>query len=282
MNMNMNDYLNVAAYQGPVSEDSVQTNLDKVLEITELAEKLQVDILCFPETFLHGYFSSREEAMRHALDLNSVEFRAICNRFSSFEKTTVLLGVNEMVEDKIYNTVVAIEKGKCLGRYRKAYTYAPYDYYALGRDFPVFEKKGVKYGIIVCLDSVYREPAYLAALQGARVIFCPSFNRVQKETHMFHYLHRKSHFISRAFDNHCWFIVSDIIWDKGEEACPGCACILNDEGEMIAKADAFQEVLLSYPIPLARLKEQKKIRLLGNPELFEMMSVAYKKALAEA
>ncbi len=58
-----------------------------------------------------------------------------------------------------------------LEKYRKAYTYAPYDYYSLGREFPVFEKKGIKYGIIICLDSTYREPAHIAALKGARILF---------------------------------------------------------------------------------------------------------------
>lgn len=281
MKLDMNDYLNVAAYQGPVNEQDTQANLEKALDVTRLAEQLCVDILCFPETFLHGYFPTREQAREHAIDLNSQAFRDICARFAPFKYTTVLLGINELANDEIYNSVVVIEAGKCLGKYRKAYTYAPYDYYSLGREFPVFEKKGVKYGIIVCLDSVYREPAHLAALQGARILFCPSFNRVQKDTHMFHYLHRKSHFISRAFDNHCWLVVSDIIWDSDAEACPGCACILNDNGELAANAEAFQEVLLTYPIPLSKLRERKKIRLLGSPDLFDLVSDAYRKAIID-
>ncbi len=213
--------------------------------------------------------------------MQSPEFLNLCKRLSSLQKITILFGLNELDGDNIYNTVVVIEKGQCIGKYRKAYTYAPYDYYSLGRDFPVFEKKGIKYGIIICLDSAYREPAHIAALKGARIIFCPSFNRVPKDARMLHYLNRKSHFISRAFDNHCWLITSDIIWDKDNEVCPGYSCILNDDGELVAKADPFQEMLITYSISLDTLKKRKTIRLFGNPELFEIVKTTYAQELKD-
>src|SRR5262245_54397402 len=142
--MQMNDFFMVAAYQGPVKEGDSKNSLDVALETTHSAEQLKVDILCFPETFLHGYFSLKQQAMEHSIDLNSIEFSNICQRFSSFHHTTVLLGLNEREDGKIYNTVVVIENGKFLGKYRKAYTYVPYNYYSLGHEFPVFSKKGIK------------------------------------------------------------------------------------------------------------------------------------------
>lgn len=167
----MNNFLQVAAFQGYIKEGNIEANLHKIIEITELAEKRGVDILTFPESYLHGYFSEKENALKNAINLQSKTFESLCTKFSKFNHTTVLLGLNELEGNNIYNTVVVIEKGHCIGKYRKAYTYAPYDYYSLGRDFPVFEKKGIKYGIIICLDSTYREPAHIAALKGARIIF---------------------------------------------------------------------------------------------------------------
>ncbi len=190
-------YLQIAAFQGHIQEGNSNVNLDKVLEQTELAEKRSIDILCFPESYLHGYFANKEDAIKHAINLQSEDFLNLCKLFSKFNHTTVLFGLNELDNDGIYNTVVVIEKGQCIGKYRKAYTYSPYDYYSVGRDFPIFEKKGIKYGIIICLDSAYREPAHIAALKGARIIFCPSFNRIAKEARMLHYLHRNS---SRSCD----------------------------------------------------------------------------------
>jgi predicted amidohydrolase len=273
--MNADDFFIVAAYQGTINENDSQANLDKIFAVTKYAETMKVDVLCFPETFLHGYFSSKSEAMQTAIDLRSIEFANLCKRLSCFHHTTILFGLNEKEEDKIYNTVVVIENGACLGKYRKAYTYVPYDYYSLGRDFPVFEKKGIKYGVIVCLDSVYREPAYITALKGARIIFCPSFNRIQKDVRLFNYLHSNNWFISRAFDNHCWFVTSDIIWDKGDEVSPGFTSIFNDEGEIVGKAEAFQEMVITYSIPLNILKENNKLRIMGNHDLFEIIKNTY-------
>ena len=132
----------------------------------------------------------KAQPLHHTIDLDSSEFAELCIRFKEFSKTTLLVGLNEREKGKIFNTVVVIEQGKFIGKYRKAYTYSPYDYFSLGQDFPVFEKKGIKYGIIICLDSTYREPAHITALNGARILFCPSFNRVPKTPEMLKFLQR--------------------------------------------------------------------------------------------
>lgn len=277
--MNQADYLTVAAYQGPIQEGKLEANLAKVLAVTEIAEQRGIDILSFPESYLHGYFSHKDEALRHSVNLDSTEFQDLCKQFADFKTTTVLLGLNENNGSELFNTVVVIEQGRCIGKYQKAYTYVPYDYYSLGKEFPVFTKKNVQYGIIICLDSAYREPAHLAALKGARVLFCPSFNRVQKDARMLNYLQRKSHFIARAYDNHCWLVVSDIIWDANDETCPGYASIFSDDGELVARAEAFQETILQYSIPISHLQDRKRVRLLGNPELFEQVKSQYSQTI---
>ncbi len=280
--MDLNNYLNIAAYQGRVIEKNPEKALEKAYQVMQAAQAQQVDILCMPESYLHGYLSSKEEALQFSIDLRSAEFKKLCERFKDFTYTTLLLGLNEREGDDLFNTVVVIEQGICLGKYRKAYTYPPYDYFSLGRDFPVFEKKGIKYGIIICLDSTYREPAHITALNGARILFCPSFNRVIKNAKMLHNLKRKSHFIARAFDNHCWFVNSDIIWDEGDDQiCPGYACILNDEGEVVVTSEPFVESLLTYSIPITHLLKRKYKRLLGTYELFNIVKDSYELAVNE-
>ena len=271
----MNEYLQIATFQGYIQEGEQSANLDKILEQTKIADKKGVDIICFPESYLHGYFKTPEDAYKHAIDFNSSAFSDLCMEFADIKQTTAIFGLNELDQDKIFNTAVVMENGKCIGKYRKAYTYAPYDFYSLGRDFPVFEKNGVKYGIVICLDSAFREPAHIAALKGARIIFCPSFNRVAKDARMLHYLNRKSHFIARSFDNHCWLVTSDVIWDSNEEVCEGYTYIFNDDGELVAKAEPFQEMMLTYQISIDKLNKRKKVHLFGNPELFDIVKNTY-------
>lgn len=273
----------VAAFQGRCIEGDPKANFQKVIDLMNESEARKIDILCLPESFLHGYFSTKEKALQYSIDLQSQEFYAMCDQLKIFSRTTLLLGLNERDNDKIFNTVVVIENGQCLGKYRKAYTYPPFDYYSLGCDFPVFEKQGVKYSIIICLDSAFREPALISALNGAQIIFCPMFNRVSKDAKMLHYLNRKSHFVSRAFDSQCWFIASDVVWDENDsQVCQGYATILDSDGHVVAQSQPFQEMLLTYAIPMKLLHGEtviKKTRRYGNPALFEKVKIAYENAI---
>jgi len=57
--MTNNQFFTVAAFQGPIKQGNVQCNLDKTVQQLELAESKGVDVLCMPESFLHGYFESK-------------------------------------------------------------------------------------------------------------------------------------------------------------------------------------------------------------------------------
>lgn len=274
----MDDYsISVAAFQGEIIEKNLETNVNTTLQQLALSEQKGIDILCMPESFLHGYFETKEEALAHSIDLDSREYTQLLTRFEPYHETTLLLGLNERHQDEIFNTVVVIEKGKHIGRYRKAYSYSPYDYFSLGRDFPVFEKNGVKYGIIICFDSNYHEPAHILALKGAQIIFCPMFNRIKRDSKLLQYLDRKSHFIARAFENECWLICSDIIWhDDGDYICPGAATILDKNGEIKCQSEPYTDMLITYDIPQKCLRNTQwshkhEQRLLGNRELNNIM-----------
>lgn len=278
--METSRFLKVAAYQGQAVERDPEKALDLTLQALILAEQMQVDILCMPESFLHGYLDDSREAFRFSLDLESQEAENLFQKFARF-KCTLLLGLNEKCQSQLFNTVVVIEEGRLIGKYRKAYTYPPYDYFQCGTEFPIFQKKGISYGIIICLDSAFFEPARILALKGAKLIFSPMFNRTPNDLKMFGYLNRKNHFISRSFENHCWLVSSDVIWDEvgSSQTCPGYACIFNSDGEQVCKSEPYQEGLLTYSIPLESLALKKDKRLLGKSELFEIVSIEYQKRL---
>jgi len=279
----MSDNITIAVYQGKILQGNAIENLNKTIQQLEIAESKGVDILCMPESFLHGYFESKNEAVNHSICLDSDEYRQLLGRLSRFKKTTLLLGVNEQYKNEIYNTVVVIEGGQHIGSYRKAYTYSPYDYFSLGKEFPIFEKKGVRYGIVICIDCMYQEPAHILALKGAQIIFCPMFNKVKNDARMLNFLNSKSHFIARAFENESWFAASDIVWeDDGKYICPGSATIFNKNGEMVSVSIPFSESLLQYQIPLGMLRDDSweqthYRRMLGNPDLREILMIEYVK-----
>lgn len=271
-------YFRVAAYQGPIVEKSPELSLEKTIDVMNEANNQDIDILCMPETFLHGLLATKEEALEFSIDLKSTEFASLCQKFSVFKKTTLLLGLNEREGNALYNTVVVIDKGACIGKYRKAYYDG--DYFLQGNSFPVFEKRGVKYSILICYDSWFREPALISALKGADVLFCPSFNRIRNESDIMQRLARKNHCIARAYDTQCWFVASDIIWYESEEdnrLCPGFACILDTHGNIITEGSSYTEMLLTHSIPMNELLNgHRKKRLLGNEALFDIFNEHYR------
>lgn len=59
---------------------------------------------------------------------------------------------------------------------------------------------------------------------------------------------------------------------------------MDDNGQIVAQAQAFQEMLLIYAIPMVLLTGAtafKKARRLGNQELFDQVKIAYDKALSK-
>lgn len=269
-------YLKVAAFQGQAIIKHPKLALEKTLLVMDEADKNSIDILCMPESYLHGYLKTRAEVSEYSIDLKSALFRDMCAKFSDF-KTTLLLGLNERDGDLFYNTTVVIENGLCMGAYRKAYTYPPYDYFSLGTDFPIFEKKGISYGVVICYDINFLEPSRILALKGAKIIFCPMWNSISKDAKMLAWMHNKNHFMARAHDNHCWIVASDIILDeKGIETCSGYANIISNKGELVSKSEPFSENLLTYSISIESLLQQKTKHLEGNRELFEKMIDAYR------
>lgn len=259
--------LTVAAFQGPCIEGNVDKNIDTIINNMRTAQEHQVDILVMPECFLQGYLDTLVDATQTAWSLDSAEFHQLLERLSEYSDTTLIFGLNEQNDGNIYNTAVVIESGRLIGKYQKAYTYAPYDYYVLGRDFPVFEKKGIKFGIIICYDIMFREPALLTAMAGAQIIFCPMFNRVSIESPMADHLANKNHFIARAFDTNCWLICSDVTIDTATHTCPGSACILDGNGTIHRLSSPYETTLLIHRIDLEPLSKNKKRRFYGHLEL---------------
>ena len=262
------DQFIVATYQGPLIENSLQVALDKVEETLCKAQDQAVDLLCMPECFLQGYFEKEDEAWNSALDLQQEPFLGILERFKPY-KTTLILGLNEKRQDRLYNSAVVIEEGRLVGKYSKAHL--ELDYYSQGMEFPLFERRGIKYGIIICLDSTYLEPARILALKGAQILFCPMCNRTNlayyRENHP-KLMRQKSHFIARAFENHVWLVTSDCIWpDDGTRVCAGYSAIYNPEGEEVVKADFFSETLLVTKIPFTVLEKRKSKRIYGDPAI---------------
>ena len=213
---------------------------------------MKLDIVSFPECFLTGYFSQEKDARANAFAVDSPQMKRVLAMTACCD-TVLLVGFNELRGEKLYNTVAVIERGKLLGRYSKS---LPYEgYFAPSREFTVFEKKGLKFGIVICSAGGYIEPTRILALKGARLIFAPHFNFVSDPVQ--HYVTVRNDHIARAVENGVYFLrANNVVLGtrieglRSEGHGYGDSYLLDPNGQMVAGAGLFHEHLMIYQLDL--------------------------------
>jgi predicted amidohydrolase len=222
-----------------------EANLAKVVKGVERAEKEHVQIVCFPECFLTGYFDKEEPTRKHAFAVDSPQMLKVLDRTSRLDPT-VIVGFNEKRGDDLYNTALIAHKGHVLGTYSKCFAYMPF--HKQGRDFPVFERSGVKFGVLICADGGYVEPARILALKGARIIFAPHFNYIGKEGLIKHFQEVRADHVARAVENRVYFVRGNNVVLGKEEGITayegvgyGDSYIVDPFGEIVVRSRRHQE-----------------------------------------
>jgi predicted amidohydrolase len=221
-----------------------QANARKVIAGLEEAASENLDILGFPECFLTGYFRSADRARQNSFRIDGPEIADLLCRTARFT-TTIIVGFNELRGTRLFNTVLVAEEGNLLGTYSKAFPV--HDYFTPGREFPVFEKSGVQYGVIICADGAYIEPSRILALKGARLIFAPHYNVIAKESLINHVQKVRADHIARASENGVWFLRGNNVGSESDrEIFPdavgyGESYLLDPFGEIVVRSQRHQE-----------------------------------------
>lgn len=220
-------------------------NLAKVVKGLEHAERDRVEIVCFPECFLTGYPDRGEIARRDAFTVGSDKMMRLLDQTNKFDPAFIV-GFNELRGDDLYNTAVVAHKGHILGTFSKCSAYM--SFHKQGREFPVFEHRGVKFGVVICSDGGYIEPARLLALKGAKVIFSPHFNYIGKEGLIGHFMKVRADHTARAVENSVYFVRGNNV-SLGKEECIansdgvgyGDSYIVDPHGEIVVRSRRHQE-----------------------------------------
>jgi predicted amidohydrolase len=226
----------------PVDFDA---NLAKLVAGLEWAARERVAIVCFPECFLTGYWNREQPARRHAFAVDSAQMRAVLEQTKRCD-TTCIVGFNERRGRSLYNTALVARAGRLLGTYSKCSAYMPF--HKQGRDFPVFEHDGVKFGVVICSDGGYIEPTRILALKGARIIFAPHANYLAPQNLLAHFTHVRADHMARAVENGVWFVRSNNVITGRDPATKGYtgvgygdSYIVDPHGEILIRSRRHQE-----------------------------------------
>lgn len=153
-------------------------NYRRILEAVQAAE--HSDILVTPELSLCGYPPEDLLLLDSFIEDCDKKLQELITKSVEFPHLRLIVGYPLKEGKKLYNAVSVIHEGNVLLTYRKQKlpNYGVFDearYFTSAQPSEcVFEVKDTVFGIVICEDVWYREPAEEARRQGARILLIPN------------------------------------------------------------------------------------------------------------
>jgi 5-aminopentanamidase len=169
--------MKVAAYQAPLrATGSMMEVVGLIRRQVVRCESEGVEILCCPEGVLGGLADYAGRPADIALDVEGGQLDELLSPLAS-ERVSTVLGFTEIGRGgRLYNSAALYHRGAVVGVYRKLYPAVNKSVYEAGDELPVFKVGDLTFGIIICNDSNYYEPARIMAAKGAAALFVPTNN----------------------------------------------------------------------------------------------------------
>src|SRR6476620_459989 len=251
----------------------VDGNAARVVEWLEQARAANADVVLFPELVVTGY--PPEDLLLRPGFIRAAR-RAVEGIAKATRGITALVGAPYLDAD-LYNACYVLAHGDVQCVYRKRYlpNYGVFDedrYFAPGNDLYLLRFGDVIVGPTICED-VWQPgpPATDLALAGAQLIA----NISASPFHVGKDREREEMLRVRARDNSCFFALCNAVGGQDELIFDGHSVVLDDEGEVLARAAGFEEELLVVDVdPVAaigrRLRDVRRRALARDRERSEL------------
>jgi NAD+ synthase (glutamine-hydrolysing) len=217
-------------------------NAERIAERIEDAKTAGADLVIFPELAITGYppedLLLRPGFIRAAADtLEQVARNA--------RGIAALVGFPDLDRD-LYNACAVCASGEVKAVYRKRFlpNYGVFDedrYFAPSRRLVLLEHGGTLIGPTICEDMWQPgPPATDLALAGAQVLV----NLSASPFHVGRDREREEMFATRARDNACFVVFCNAVGAQDELIFDGHSIVLDEQGNLLARAPGFEEALL--------------------------------------
>ncbi len=153
--------------------------LNNILKDIEKNE--DIDVVVTPEGFLDGYVSTdksvtKEDMVRYAIDPHTSEYARSVSKWAKQNKAWFVYGCTRKAADGVFNTALIYNRsGSLVGMYDKLHLQTHDHKYTPGKHLHVYESEFGPFGVMICADRRWPETARTLTLQGARVIFNPTY-----------------------------------------------------------------------------------------------------------
>ena len=166
--------MKLALVQMTCEKAAIQYNVRRMITFLDQAVERGADVICLPEMNITGYAAPRKfpEAVISWDDQRLHPLHA----WSESRSSSVVAGIVERNPDGMpFVSQSVVQGGKVVSIYRKINIAGDEEtMFSPGREVPVSERDGVKFGVLACADQ-YREDLFsLCARSGARIVLLPS------------------------------------------------------------------------------------------------------------
>jgi 5-aminopentanamidase len=237
--------MRVAAYQAPLLHPGSLDALTLIRRRVEQCEADDVAILCCPEGILGGLADYTDDPIRLAVPTGRIG--SVLAPLAS-DTVTTIVGFTELADDgRLYNSAAVWHRGAVAGVYRKHHPAIRRSVYAAGADTPVFRVNGLTFGIVICYDSTFAEPAARMAAEGATVLFVPTNNGLphSRAAEDIVVQARKCD-VARATENNVWIVRADVAGRTSALLSAGSSGIVCPDGSVLRAAlPGVEDVLMA-------------------------------------
>ncbi|MBN2533550.1 MAG: carbon-nitrogen hydrolase family protein [Spirochaetales bacterium] len=274
-----------------------EKNLQKGLDYCITAGKMNCDLILFPEMWNTPQHSLRhdsnvqgtgyslpvtgtgvKEYVKHAVTLESrfvLEYKEMAKKI----KTAIAITFLEKIKDRLYNTVLIIDKkGNDILHYSKIHT-CDFDREAIltpGSDFYVsrlpFKNGSVNIGAMICFDREFPESARILCIKGAELIIVPNACTMEQ--------HRINQLETRAFENMTGIALCNYAapQENGHSIAFDCMAFGPDEESRdtkVVEADENEGIYIAE-FDMDRLREYRNREVWGDayrkPRYYDMLA----------
>jgi predicted amidohydrolase len=203
-----------------------------------------ITVLCCPEAVLGGLADYSGTPLQCAIAADG-QLDSLLLPLAS-DTVTTIVGFTELADgDRLYNSAAVYQRGTVVGVYRKRHPAINRSVYAAGSMVPVFTAGALTFGIVICNDSNYPEPARLVAAQGATALFVPSNTGLPAASAYAALVDEsRSADIAVAVTNNMWVIRADVAGRSGGLVSYGASGIVGPDGKVHQAARQLADDLI--------------------------------------
>ncbi|MDM4767442.1 NAD+ synthase [Pelomonas sp. SE-A7] len=255
--------LKVALAQINVTVGDLAGNAGKIVEWARRAHAEGVHLVLTPELSLCGY--PPEDLLLRPAFMQACDdaLAGIARALADCEGLHVVVGHPYQREGDLrsrslsvprrFNAASVLSKGQVLRTYckRELPNYQVFDerrYFVSGRDAGeapvVFEVDGRRFGLLICEDAWFDEPARAAKAAGAELLCVMNASPF----HMGKVEEREQRMAERARDVGLPLLYSHLVGGQDEVVFDGASFALDAEGQIAARAPMFQEALTTVDL----------------------------------